>query len=249
MRKYCMIGLMALVVAAVAVPAVQTLTSGKAVVLAADDGDEGGLKDRTLLDAVWDGGFTELLIILLSIVGMALVIEHLVTIQRAKLVPPHLLNEIENLFEEEEYEEAMDLCDGEQNFLCHVVGAGLSKIGAGYERILMAVSDASEEEATTLHQKISYLSLIANIAPMMGLLGTVLGMIEAFNTIASMGGAANPADLAHGISQALITTCTGLIVAIPILVFYMFFRNRVVKVVQEVEGITNELMDRFRQPE
>jgi biopolymer transport protein ExbB len=111
-----------------------------------------------------------------------------------------------------------------------------------------AIDEVSDEEATTLFQKISYLSLIASVAPMLGLLGTVGGMIEAFNVIAAMEGMANPADLAAGISKALITTLTGLIVAIPVLSFYMFFRNRVIKLSMEASAISGELIDRFRQP-
>ena len=213
------------------------------------DDEDLGAGRRTLWDNIKAGGVTELVIILLSVVAMSLTIEHAVSIRREKLVPPYVLNELEQLFDEEEYEEAMDLCDQEDCFLCRVVGAGLARIGGGYERMAEAIQEVGEEEATTLHQKISYLSLIAAIAPMLGLLGTVMGMIEAFNIIAAMAGAANPADLANGISKALITTATGLIVAIPTMCAYMFFRNRVIKVVQEVGAITGELMERFRPVE
>jgi len=210
---------------------------------------EDEVRGMTLWDNIKAGGLTEIIIILLSVVGLSLTIEHAVSIRREKLVPPYVLNELEQLFDEEEYEEAMDLCDQEDCFLCRVVGAGLARIGGGYERMAEAIQEVGEEEATTLHQKISYLSLIATIAPMLGLLGTVIGMIEAFNKIAAMAGAANPADLAHGISKALITTASGLIVAIPVMCAYMFFRNRVIKVVQEVGAITGELMERFRPVE
>ncbi len=211
--------------------------------------DDGGGENLTLWHNIKAGGITELIIILMSVVGMSLMIEHAVSIRREKLVPPYVLNELEQLFDEEEYEEAMDLCDQEDCFLTRVVGAGLARIGGGYERMAEAVQEVGEEEATTLHQKISYLSLIGTIAPMMGLLGTVLGMIAAFNKIAAMAGAANPADLAQGISMALITTASGLIVSIPVMCAYMFFRNRVIKVVQEVGAITGELMERFRPVE
>jgi len=201
---------------------------------------------RTAWDSIKDGGWTEAVIILLSVVGLALMIEHAVSIRREKLIPPYILSELESLFDEEEYEEAMDVCDREDSMLCRIVGAGLAKIGGGYGRMREAIEDVGEEEKTTLFQKISYLSLIASIAPMLGLLGTVIGMIESFNQIAALKGAANPSDLASGISKALITTCTGLIVAIPVLSAYMFFRNKVMKLSLEASAISGELLDRFR---
>lgn len=133
--------------------------------------------------------------------------------------------------------------------LCRVVGAGLAKIGGGYVQMKEAIDEVSEEEATNLTQKISYLSLISGVAPMLGLLGTVAGMIEAFDKIAVMKGATNPSDLADSISKALITTFLGLIVAIPTTAGYMFFRNRVMKLAQEASAITGELIDRFRRVE
>ena len=184
-------------------------------------------EERTFLDNIKAGGIIGYVIILLSVAGLALMIEHAVSLRREKLIPPYILSELEGLFDEEEYEEAMDLCDQEDSMLCRVVGAGLAKIGGGYAQMKEAVDEVSEEEATNLTQKISYLSLISGIAPMLGLLGTVAGMIEAFNTIAVQRGATNPSDLAESISKALITTFLGLVVAIPTTAGYMFFRNEV----------------------
>ena len=90
-----------------------------------------------------------------------------------------------------------------------VAGAGVAKIGHSFSVIEQSISEMGDEESIRLHQKIGWLSLIANIAPMMGLLGTVSGMVKAFNEIASSGGQANPADLAKGISEALLTTLLG----------------------------------------
>ena len=108
------------------------------------------------------------------------------------------------------------------------------------------MEDVAEEEAIKLQQKISYLSLIGNIAPMLGLFGTVTGMIKAFNTIAALGSAVSPSDLAGGISQALVTTFLGLFVAIPSMIAYFLFRNRVVRITLEIGAIAEELVERFR---
>ena len=101
-------------------------------------------------------------------------------------------------------------------------------------------------EAVKLHTKISYLSLIANLAPMCGLFGTVLGMVGAFNEIVKLGPAVTPKDLANGVQQALITTLFGLVVAIPAMGFFFFFRNKVTRITWEIRAIGEDLIERFR---
>ncbi|TET39098.1 MAG: MotA/TolQ/ExbB proton channel family protein [Planctomycetota bacterium] len=211
--------------------------------------DKSGKTAISLFDTIKNGGIIGFFIILLSVASLALTIEHAITIRRDALVPPELLGHLESLFEDEEYEEAMTLCESTPNFLTNVIAAGLPKIGQGYEAIEAAMQEAGENEAVKLNQKISYLSLIANIAPMMGLFGTVIGMIMAFNVIARSEAAPSPAKLAGGISVALVTTALGLFVAIPTMCFYFFFRNRVMRVVMEVATISEELMERFRPAE
>jgi biopolymer transport protein ExbB len=200
-------------------------------------------------ETIMQGGVIGFLIIGLSIAALALVIEHFMTIKRDALVPPELLGHLESLFEDEEYEEAMTLCESAPNFLTNVIAAGLPKIGQPYEQIEAAMQEAGEQEAVKLHQKISYLSLIGNISPMLGLFGTVTGMIIAFNIIAKSSGAPSPADLANGIQVALVTTFLGLLVAIPTVSAYFYFRNKVIRIVMEVGQIAEELMERFRPTE
>lgn len=216
---------------------------------AAEPGKKAEGKPISLFQTVRDGGIIGYLIILLSFVGLSLIIEHAVAIRRDKLIPQGVVHEIEDLFEKEEYEEALELCEVERSFLTNVVGAGLSKIAGGYDRMSESMQEAGEEAATGLHQKISYLSLIGNVAPMLGLLGTVTGMIAAFSEIHQKGAAVKPADMARGISQALVTTCMGLIVAIPVLCAFQYFRNKVVRTILEAGVITSEMMDRFRPAE
>jgi len=192
------------------------------------------------------GGGIGFMILFLSFVSLALIIEHIVNIKRDKIVPPQLVDEIEGMFENEEYQEALELCETEPNFLTNVLAAGLPKINAGFETMKAAMEEAAEEEAIKLQQKIGYLSLIGNIAPMMGLFGTVYGMIQAFQTIARLGAAVTPSDLATGISTALVTTFLGLLVAIPTMIAYFFFRNKVVRITLEIGAIADDLVERFR---
>jgi len=205
--------------------------------------DEG---NSTLGDVIVGGGLVGWVIILLSIVSLALAIEHTVTIRRDKIVPPELIDEVEALFEEEEYQEALELCENEPNFLTNVLSAGLPKINAGFEAMEKSMEEVAEEETIKLHQKIAWLSLIGNIAPMMGLFGTVLGMIGAFNEITRLGANVTPKDLSAGISTALITTLFGLFVAMPALFFFFMFRNKVIKVSLEITAIAADLVERFR---
>ena len=200
-------------------------------------------------ETIMQGGVIGFIIIGLSIASLALAIEHFMTIKRDALVPPELLGHLESLFEDEEYEEAMTLCESAPNFLTNVIAAGLPRIGQPYEQIEAAMQEAGEQEAVKLHQKISYLSLIGNVSPMLGLFGTVTGMIVAFNVIARSQGAPSPADLANGIQVALVTTFLGLLVAIPTISAYFYFRNKVIRIVMEVGTIAEELMERFRPAE
>jgi len=211
------------------------------------DTEEAPINVFTLI--IKGGGFIGILILLLSVVMTALVIEHFVTIRRDKLMPPDLLGELEVLFEDQEYQEAMELCEAEPSFLTNVIGAALPKISLGYEAMAEAIYGVSEEEAVKLQQKIAWLSLIGNTSPMMGLLGTVWGMIQAFQTIAQASGPPEPKALADKIQLALVSTLLGLVVAIPSMAFYFVFRNKVVRMSMEITAIADELLDRFRAPE
>ncbi len=201
---------------------------------------------RGMGDVLKAAGIFGVIIGLVSVIAMALIIEHMVNVKRDKLAPPDLIDEVEALFDEENFQEAVEVCEAEPGYFTNIVAAGIGKIGHPFETIEMSVAEMGAEEAVKLHQKIGWLSLIANIAPMLGLMGTVSGMIGSFNVIASKGGQTNPADFADEISQALVTTLLGLIVAIPASAMFVFFRNRVVMTALEVGAITEDLFERFR---
>ncbi len=210
----------------------------------AQDGD--GKVKETVLDALLKAGFVGLIIILMSIVGGALSITFAFQLRRDVLVPPEVLGHVEQLFEDEEYEEAYHLCEATPSMLSQVVSGGLSKIEEGYEPMSDTMVEVLEMESTKLHQKVGYLSLIGNLSPMMGLLGTVYGMIVTFNKIANSKVQPSPTELADGISIALGTTFLGLCVAIPMTAIYVYFRNKVIQVVNEVGAACEELMSRFK---
>ncbi|MBI5849519.1 MAG: MotA/TolQ/ExbB proton channel family protein [Planctomycetes bacterium] len=202
--------------------------------------------ENWLVDMFQNAGTIGYLIVALSIVALALAIELFMSIKREKLAPPDVIDELEALFEEEQFQEAMDLCESNRNYLTNVVQAGLAKLGHQFETIQTAVKEMEEEETVKLFQRISWLSLITASAPMLGLLGTVSGMFVTFGEIARAGGSVQPSDLAGGIKIALVTTIFGLCVALPTGAFFFMFRNRVVRTTIEMNAIAEDLFERFR---
>lgn len=206
-------------------------------------------KTSTLADmfAYENAGIIGYVIVAMSVISLALIIENFVSIKREKLAPPDLIDELGALFDEENFQEATELCENEKFYLTRCVAAGLSKLGHPFETIQATVREMEGEEATKLFQKVGWLSLMSATAPMMGLFGTVSGMFVTFGTIADAGGSVSPAILAKGIKMALITTIFGLTVAMPVGVCFFILRNRVVRMSTEVNAIAEDLFERFRK--
>jgi len=207
------------------------------------------LKQISLWSTIAAGGIIGYVIIVMSLVSVALIVEHFITIRRDRLVPGVLAEQLEEHLGRNAYRDAQQVCAYDGSFLAQVVGAGLNQIGAmfGFFDMQNAMQEVSERQISKFYRKLDYLSFIAATAPMMGLLGTVTGMIRSFNKIAATEGTAKPSQLAGGISEALVTTCLGLAVAIPTMFFVSFFRNRVDSLVAEAEVVVEKLMSRFRK--
>lgn len=202
--------------------------------------------DESMLGLIFRaGGVIGYVIIFLSVVGVALIIEHAISVSRDKLAPPDVIENIEGLLDAQDVNGAYEFCEQNPGYLTNVMVAALPKANHGFDSMEQAALDVGEEEAIKLHAKISWLSLIGNIAPLLGLLGTVSGMLKSFGVIETTVNP-NPSDLAKGIKEALVTTMLGLVVAVPVMVGFFFFRNRVVKIVLEISAITEDLLDRFR---
>jgi len=202
----------------------------------------------SLWSTIVAGGPIGFVIILASLVAVALAVENFISIRRERMVPEELSETLGDCIQEKQYEKAKEVCAEDGSFLAQVVGAGLNQVGAmfGFFDMQNAMQEVSEREVSKLYRKLEYLSFIASTTPMLGLLGTVTGMIGSFNTIAASGGTANPSDLAGNISMALVTTCMGLIVAIPTMFFVAFFRKRIDSFVAESETVVEKLMGHFR---
>ena len=196
------------------------------------------IKERTFLDSLKAGGIIGLIIILMSVVAVAFVIEHSITIRKERLMPEAVLNQLEDLISRGDLPAAVQFCEDPRNYslATDVVLAGLERFQSsefGFADYKSAVEEAGEDHTARLYRKTDGLNIIGVIAPMLGLFGTVQGMMTAFNIIASTKGAAQPYQLADSISQALVTTWLGLVVAIPSMVAFSYFRNKIDSLVSE----------------
>jgi len=169
----------------------------------------------------------------LSITALALAADDLRIVSKSRIIPEGLSDEVRDLVATGELNRARSACKAHPSFLAAVILHGLSEIDGGWSEVEKAMEDATAEQAARLFRRIEYLSVIGNIAPMVGLLGTVTGMLLAFKEVADTEGNAGAAQLAGGIYQALVTTVAGLIIAIPSLGAFALFRSRVDQLVAE----------------
>jgi len=193
-----------------------------------------------------DGGAIGIVILALSVAMLALMVEHLLSIRRSALMPRGLAEEVHDLLNGGEYRRAEELCRSRPSFLARMLGAGLAEVEMGYSAVEKSMEDASTQQAARLYRKIEYLSMISTIAPMLGLLGTVWGMILAFLEF-TLSANPQPAQLAPGISKALVTTLMGLGVAVPAVASFHIFRNRIDELVAEASLLAEHVFAEFKR--
>lgn len=186
-----------------------------------------------------------LIFLSLSFSLVALIVMNLLTARRENVCPTILVQGFEEHLDKEQYQEAFDLAKTDESFLGQVLTAGLAKLKAGYQPSIEAMQEVGEEENMKLEHRLSYLSLIGTISPMIGLFGTVHGMISSFSVIARSPTTPKPSQLAEGISTALFTTLIGLFIAIPAIAAYNILRNLIARHVLEVGILSEGLMSRF----
>ena len=207
-------------------------------VLAQAETNEAASGTGGLLDIVFSGGAFGLMIMLtlfsLSVATAYLIFDQFMTLKRNEVLPEGVSEAVRQSLLTGRPVEADAACRRAPSVLSLVLLSGLSEMDLGWREVEKAVEDSLAEQAARLMRRIEYLSVIGNIAPMVGLLGTVTGMILTFQQVASTRGAAGAGDLAEGIYQALVTTVGGLLVAIPSLGAFAICRNRVDSLVAEV---------------
>ncbi len=197
-------------------------------------------------DLIQKGGPLMYLIILCSIVAMAVVIERLYHLHRAKIDSDKFMESISNTIKRNRIMDAVDLCEKTPGPIAHIIKAGILKHDRSRHEIREAIEDAGIYEVPRLEKNLGALATIAHISPLLGLLGTVTGMVRAFQIIQEKATSlhpVSPGDLAGGIWEALITTCAGLIVAIPTFVAYNYLVSRAKGFILEMERTATDLIN------
>ncbi|MDE0099677.1 MAG: MotA/TolQ/ExbB proton channel family protein [Truepera sp.] len=193
------------------------------------------------MDLLLSGGPVLVAILLISLYAVYLFFERLLKLSRERLEADTLMNRVNAAVRNRDLEMALAACDRHGGPVARVLKAALMRLPYGRSAVEAAFQEASLEEEQRLTRGLRPLATIAQIAPLLGLLGTVTGMIIAFAEISNRG-TGDPAALADGIGQALVTTAAGLIVAIPVVIGQSFLANRVDHILLEIERRREELM-------
>ena len=221
---------------------------GTADPTAASDEGPTAPSSQSLLSRAKDalGLFFGPIFLLISFGLVALVMMNVLQIRRDVLLPPDFVDDFESQLDGKDYQGAYNIARDHDSMVARVLTAGLTKLNRGYSEAVEGMQEVGEDENMSLEHRLSYLALIGSIAPMIGLAGTVTGMIVAFDEIANSVTQVEPAKLAGGIQKALWTTLVGLGIAIPAMVAYSVLRNRVSRLVLEVGMVSEGLMARFQ---
>ena len=196
-----------------------------------------------LLEMFVKGGMIMYPILLCSLVAVYVVIERYLALRKAQLDVGQFMLKIKSILQRGDIDGVHAYCSDKNAPIAAIIRRGITKHDQGEEKMRVAVEDAGRAEVYHLERGLSWLASIAGIAPMLGFLGTVTGMVSAFQAIETLGGVVNPSDLAGGIWEALITTVFGLVVGIPAAAAYNYFVTRVARFVHDMEVATTEFLD------
>ena len=193
------------------------------------------------------GWFFTPVFLIMSIITVAFFVMCIITIRRDNLLPKEFVEQFTGLLDGKKYQEAFELAKENESMIGKIFAAGLSKMSAGYDRSVQAMQDVGEQETLKIDSQLKVIAMMGSISPMVGLFGTVVGMISSFQEIASSVSTPPAYKLAEGIATALFTTEIGLAIAIPALIFYEIMKNRLTIYVLEISIISDSLMGRFKK--
>jgi len=194
-----------------------------------------------VLNTLQQGGTVMIFLVLSSIIAVAIIIEKFITLRRRKVIVPEIVSVIENLKTPADIDLALSICQNNQGVFSNIAMIGLKNTYLPREELRELFEDQGRQEVRSLERGIGVLETIAAISPLLGLLGTVIGMYKAFGVI-STEGITQSQELAGYISYALITTVVGLAIGIPTLVFYNYFTNKAENLVLDIEKYSNDLV-------
>lgn len=202
---------------------------------------------HSILEYATAGGFIGYVIIMLSILGLGLAIAHFMQVRRERMTPAQAVDDLARLFRENDMASAFQYCAQQSNdsFITRVFHTALRRCGTspfGMLELRAAIEDAGSREVDKLHRSTDAIGLIAAVGPMLGLLGTVFGMIGAFGAIGDTEGASRSKELAGYMSLALVTTAQGLVVAIPATAAYQYFKRRIDRFAGEAGDVIEQLV-------
>ncbi len=194
-----------------------------------------------------DGGPFMHPLLIFSLLALVFIIERFYALWKAKIDTQEFIGRVRTaLLKRRNVKEAITVCEEYQGPIANIMKAGLIKYGRPQEEIERTIEAASAHELARLERGLNVLATVANVAPLVGFLGTVSGMINSFDALAKAG-LSNPSLVAKGISEALITTAGGLVVAVPTLIAFNYFTSRVGKYVLEMETAANVLLETYAE--
>lgn len=205
---------------------------------AAEAGAEAGVEQETLFSMIKKGGWVMIPLLVASIIALALAVERFISLRRERVLPAGFLDGLGEAWAEDPTGQlAESYCENSGGAVGHVFAAGIQWRDYGYAAVSRAIEDAGSREADRMKRSLRGLSTVATVSPLLGLLGTVFGMIDAFQRTSSSGGAAKTAELATGIYEALVTTATGLLIAIPVMLVFQYLSNRVDGLIDHIDEV------------
>jgi biopolymer transport protein ExbB len=199
--------------------------------------------------AIWNfiltGGIVMFPLLICSIIALVLIIEKIITLKKTKIIRPDIIDILSHITNMEDVHLALSFCQKKKGPFANLVFTSLNSLNLETQEIKELITDEGRQEIRSLERGLPALETIAAITPILGLLGTVIGMIRVFKVIAIQG-VGDPAILSGGISEALVSTAAGLAVALPTLVFYNYLSNKAENLVLDIEKHINELLRKIR---
>lgn len=206
------------------------------------------VKELSVWDLCMEGGFIMIPLLILALISIYIFIERAIVLRRAARDDAHFMSRIKDYIHHGDPEAALRLCNHTNSPYARLIAKGITRIGRPMNDVLVAIENTGNIEISALGKSLPWLSTTAAGAPMLGFLGTVVGMIQAFFSLASAGTAANITVLSSGIYQALVTTVAGLVVGILALFAYNYLVARINNVMNSMESKTMEFMDLLNEP-
>ena len=209
----------------------------------AEVGEGAGEDKETMLSLLKKGGPVMFPLGIASILALALGLERFISLTKERVLPAGFLQGLGQAWNSDSTGQAAEkYCEDSSGACGHVFKAGIQWRNEGHQAVSKALEDAGSKEAEKMKRSLRPLSVIAGVCPLLGLLGTVYGMIDAFQKTADSGGAAKTADLANGIYQALVSTAAGLTIAIPVLLLFQWLSTRADKVIDHIDDVGTEFI-------